>query len=454
MAGDHAPPAPTPAAPTTGWRRDLARLASAAVLAQLLPLAVLPWLTRVFSAAQIGQWTVFMALASNLAVVACLRFEYAIVLPRREAGARAVLALCLALALGWTVLLTLGVAVVQATGWLDAAGGTGPQRLGGLLWWLPPAVGLAGCVQALTLWHNRRQQLAVVGQARVLAPAVTSGLQALGGVGLAGWPGAAVVAGVWLVAGQVLGVAAGAAWLAWRARKSRPLSRALRWRPGRSLGRRAWALMRRYQQFPLVNAPHAFVNGLQDTLALALVLAWVGPAAAGFFGLMVRVVMAPTSLVGGALSEVLLGRAAACWREGGDLRPLIRHAVWVLAAFALPAAAVLMLAGPWLFATLFGPDWHEAGQWARWLAPCMAGRMIVGPLTILPMILQRQATAFAFSLCGNTLYVLALAAGLWLAPAGSTDLRLACGLVSLALVAYFAVYLAWLWRTVGRRAAP
>jgi O-antigen/teichoic acid export membrane protein len=269
------------------------------------------------------------------------------------------------------------------------------------------------------------------------------------------WPGAQA-----LVGAQVLGQVVAAAWLAWSARGVL----AGLWRPAgparRRVGRRRWLrvarrLVRRYRQFPLVNAPHAFVNALQDTLALALVLALAGPVAAGLFGLMVRVVMAPTSLIGGALSEMLLGRAAATWREGGDVLPMLRRAVWLLGACALPSAMVLAWAGPWLFATVLGPAWREAGEWARWLAPCMAGRMIVGPLTVLPMIFQRQATAFAFSLCGNALYVLGLGLGLLAVPAwGVSDaLRWACGLVSLLMGAYFAVYLAWLWRLAAARRA-
>ena len=445
-----------------GWRRDLARLASAAVLAQLVPLLVLPWLTRTLPTEDIGRWSLFAALAANFAIVACLRYEYALVLPRSAAGARSLLGLCLALALGWGALLALGLAGLWALGpWLAAGPGAPAalarfEGLGKVLVWLPLAVTLAGAIQAFTLWHNRGGRFEVISRARVANPAAAAAAQASGAAwlgqsaanaaGAGGRAAGAVGEVAWLsgahllCGGQVLGQAVGACWLGWKARADLARLRAqARWRWQR---RRWWLLARRHREFPLINTPHAFVNGLQDTLALALVLASAGPAAAGFFGLMVRVVMAPTSLIGGALSEVLLGRAAQTWRDGGDLVPTLRRSVRILALFALPSALVLALAGPWLFAVVFGPHWREAGEWARWLAPCMAGRMIVGPLTVVPMILGRQATAFAFSLCGNTLYVLALWAGLaW------GGLALACAAVSLVMSAYFLAFGLWLLRS-------
>ena len=424
----------------SAWRHDLARLASAAVLAQLVPLLVLPWLTRTLPAEDIGRWTLFAALASNFAIVACLRYEYALVLPRSLAGARSVLGLCLALALAWGLGLagTL-LALAALWPWVEALCGTSSTlarwaSLGGVLGWLPLSVTLAGAIQALTLWHNRGGRFVVISQARVANPAMAAAVQALGAVSGPAGGGAHVLSG-----GQVAGQALGAAWLGWKARADvRRLHQLARWRWQR---RRWWVLARRYRQFPLVNTPHAFINGLQDTVALALVLSSAGPAAAGFFGLMVRVVMAPTSLIGGALSEVLLGRAAQTWREGGDLVPTIRRSVAILSAFAVPSALVLALAGPTLFAALFGEPWREAGEWARWLAPCMAGRMIVGPLTVLPMILERQATALAFSLSGNALYVGALWVGLV-----QGGLAWGCAAVSLVMSGYFLAFGLWLVR--------
>ena len=167
-----------------------------------------------------------------------------------------------------------------------------------------------------------------------------------------------------------------------------------------------------------------------------------GAAAAGYYAMMVRLVKAPASLIGGALSEVLLSTLAADWRAGQSLRPRLARSLWALAGLALPGMLLLMLIGPPLFAWLLGDEWRVSGELARWFAPYVAAHFIAAPLTVAPMVTGRQAGALGFSLFGNVLYIAAL--GLGLALGGS--LAGALGAVSLLLPLYFAGLLAWIWR--------
>ncbi|MFD2452772.1 hypothetical protein [Ideonella paludis] len=66
----------------------------------------------------------------------------------------------------------------------------------------------------------------------------------------------------------------------------------------------------------MLNTPHAFAGALQDTVALGLVAAALGPAAAGFWGLTLRYLKAPASLVGGAVSQALYPKLAAAGIRG------------------------------------------------------------------------------------------------------------------------------------------
>jgi len=63
-------------------------LLAGGVLAQALPLLLGPWLTRLYRPAEFGHYTVFAAVAANLAVVACARYEFALPLARSDAEAR------------------------------------------------------------------------------------------------------------------------------------------------------------------------------------------------------------------------------------------------------------------------------------------------------------------------------------------------------------------------------
>ena len=58
-------------------------------LAQALPLLLGPWLTRLYRPEDFGAYHLFAALAANLAVVACARYEFALPLARDDGEATA-----------------------------------------------------------------------------------------------------------------------------------------------------------------------------------------------------------------------------------------------------------------------------------------------------------------------------------------------------------------------------
>lgn len=435
-------------------RRHFAQLATASMLAQLIPMAAAPLLTRWYGAEALGHWALFAALAANLATVANARYEYAIVLPRRDGEAALLLRLCLWVALA--VGLLSGLAAVAALHWPVPLQGrwASLRALDPWLLLLAPVVALAGLQQALSLWNNRHRRFAVIAQGRVLQ----QGAMALAQIGAA-LGGAASVAA--LVLSQAVAALAAPLWLMWRgagwrarfpasganagpaAAVARPVG-AVALADG-AVARRASPLRRlatRYRQFPLLNSPHAFINAMQETLVLALIASFADAASAGYYALMVRLVKAPASLVGGALSEALLGELARDWQRGVDLRPRLRRAIRLLALVALPGVALLMLVSPALFGWALGPDWARAGEYARWMGPYVAAHFIAAPLTVTPMVTGRQRGALVFSLVGNALYVLPVA----LVLAAGGRLELALGWISVLLPAYFVVYLMWLVR--------
>jgi O-antigen/teichoic acid export membrane protein len=109
----------------------------------------------------------------------------------------------------------------------------------------------------------------------------------------------------------------------------------------------------------------------------------------------------------------------------------------------------LLIGGPQLFRLLLGEGWEASGSYARILVPYLVGHFIVGPLTITPMVIGRQSTAFGFSVVGNVLFVGAIA--MVLMPGGS--LEQAFLFVSVTQAVYFLAFWLWLVRASGRRGA-
>lgn len=389
------------------FRSTLTLLVGGAV-AQVLPLLLGPWLARIYSPSEFGQFSTLWAFASNLAVVGCARYEFAIPLEEDDSAAGLLMALCARVMVTVTaVSAVVGMVLMQWSG----------LALG---WLLPLAVLAGAATQWLTLWVSRAQLFELLAVARVLQYGggallqLVLGLLSLGVLGLFLGP---VLAGLG-VAFLLARPAPVGGWSSlWRAKSS-------------ALKAMAW----RHRDFPLFNTPHAFANALQDSLALMLIVTWCGNDAAGYWALALRYLKAPAGLVGGALSQVLYPRLVRA-RSPAEAQHALRQSLAALLLLALPLLLGLLFLGPWLFSLVFGERWLNAGELARALSPYIAFHFIASPLSVCMLAWKAQAWGLRLALAGQVLFVSGLAAGLYL-----DGLMGAAWGVSAAMVAYFSYF--------------
>ena len=383
-------------------------LLTGGVLAHALPLLLGPALTRLYAPDDFGQYALIWAVATNLAVVACARYEFALPLEKKPQGAALLMALCARLLLATTAASTLLALVLLF--WQGMS----------LAWLLPAGVLAIGTTQWLTLWATRSQRFGLLSAARLVQQGGGAVLQVLLGLFKAGPVG--------LLAGPIV-AGLGAAWLlarpapqgGWRRLVRQPLTRLK-------------AMAARHRDFPLYNTPHAFIGALQDTLTLLLIAAWAGDAAAGFWALALRYLKAPATLLGGALSQALYPMLLQA-DSAPQARALVRRSMLALAALATPMAVVLLLWGPALFRPLFGAQWDGAGTLARGLSLYIALHFIASPLSVVTLAWRAQPWALRLALSGQVVFFFGLGSGLyWGGIEGA-----AWG-VSAAMLAYFAYY--------------
>ncbi len=407
--------------PSTLVQATLTLLAGGA-LAQLMPLLLWPLIARFFSPSAMGVFTQFSTVAAALAVAACLRYDWALPLVRKEQEAHALLALAWRIGLAATLLCV-------PIGWGLHSAGLLP--LPGLL---PLAVGSSAFLQLLMMWANRARRF----QAMALSRVVQWGGAALGqlALGFLLWrsSGDAILGAeaAWtLIVAPMAAQALAACWLlrpppagGWHT-VLRPASETLR--------RAMRTVAHRYRDFPLVNTPHAFLGTLQDAMAVGLLVALTGEPSAGFWGLALRYLKAPSTLIGAAVSQALYPRLASS--EPVVARRMVRQLMGLLGLLGLAFMGLLLLAGPWLFSTVFGADWREAGELARALSPYIAAHFVAAPLAVVTMAWNAQRWAFRWALVGQVVFVLALAWGLC-----QGGLQGGAWAVSAAMLPYFGWY--------------
>ncbi|KIC27522.1 oligosaccharide flippase family protein [Leisingera sp. ANG-M6] len=414
-----------------GLLRNGAVMGSGVLASQAIGILSYPVLSRLFSPEDFGTFALFFFGMQVLGASLAGRYEQAIMLCRSQARARHTLQLAQATALAAALALVLlsGLFRHQLDAWSGASLGAA--------WMAVPAAGFFVSVQtSLSFMAVRLGRFGAVSAARVVKPAAAFALQVALAYALWGGTGA-------LIAGETLGAALSIL----------PVLRAggkgpVLWRSAR--GRRyAGRLARFYASQPLWNLPHVFVNQVSRWIMAALITALYSAAEAGAYFMMFRVVMMPSTLVSGALSQVFFRSAAEEQRQAGSFRGALKATAAPLLGIGALTAAVLVLFGPDLFVLVLGPQWQPAGLMAAVFAPYIVLQMVLATVAPCYLLAGRQKAMLAVA-CGQTAVFLG---GFLLGHWGGGSMFRALGTSVWLSVPYMTAMLFWYWRLAASRNA-
>lgn len=336
----------------SAFMRNVAMIATGAALAQALLLLVSPLLTRLFSPEAFGLLGVFMAVAGIIGPSAALRYELAIPVARTERMAGTLLYLGLIVAAALSALS--GVIVIL---WADDIGALlDAPALAPYLYLLPIHIFAMGAFLAFSQWAVRRKHFSVLARNPLTRAVATTVVQLGAGITALGQG--------WLIIGFFTGHVAAALGLV--GRLMRREAEALR--PPRRLRASLVAAARRFRRFPVFAAPQELLNALSQQLPNLVLAAFFGPAVVGLYWLTMRVLQAPAQLIGQSVRQVFYQRICDLLNRGGSSFSLMAKTTGALALVGALAFVPVIVFGPMLFALIFGEEWREAGEYARWVA--------------------------------------------------------------------------------------
>jgi O-antigen/teichoic acid export membrane protein len=341
-------------------------------LAQAIPVAISPLLTRIYSPEDFGRFALYIALVMILSSLVTGRYELAVLLPRQDRDALHIA--MLAMAISFIISAMLLVIVILFAHPIAVV--LGDVTLSSWLYLVPASTLLLGVYQSLNYWSNRKAHYKRLAVSRTVQGGSVAVAQL--GAGYAGSGAAGLVGGQ--IGGQVLatGVLMHLVW-----REDRVVFRTID--PRRSL-----ALAKKYIDFPrYLIVAHGFNTASGQTPVL-LLSALFNTAAAGFFTLTQRVMIAPMSLVASALGDVFRQEASKAYSQRGECKVIYRKTFKRLLLISVGPFAFIFVGAPELFAWVFGEDWRVAGEYAQILTPMFFLKFVTSPLSSMFVIAQKQ----------------------------------------------------------------
>lgn len=355
---------------TSRFRANVKKIAVANLAGQVLGVASLPVLSRLFSPEDFGVLTAYSVVQGIGLSIASGRLDWIIPNVSTERKAHRLLAVGFVFVVCTTLVAAAAVAV---------AGPSLLPRFGDaatieVLWILPLGFAAGGTNLLLQSCSVFQGDLTDVSRARVFQ-AVSTLVASL----VAGW---VAPTSFGLVAAYVLGLVTAALTMAYQHRQDPVL-----WRSARGSSVRRTLV--NYSRHISANVALGLINNLTTASIMILVIFWYTSEVVGWYGLVFRVAAAPIGLVTQALVKSFWTDAAALAKT--DPRALRQFYIGTVARLAVLGVIVIIVA---LFAPLYVPpifgreEWTGAGALLAAASPYLFALVVFSPTTHLVVYMK------------------------------------------------------------------
>jgi lipopolysaccharide exporter len=370
---------------TATFADNVLTLAGGTTLALGVSVLASPITSRLFGPEAFGLATLFRSGAVMLAAIACLRYEMAIVLPKKDDDAAQLFAIC---GLALLTMTTLAAILTYVFGtrllpYLNA------DELAPILWLLPITVFLMGLQLPLRFWYTRQKQFRINAAGRVLSSFPISVAEIIGG-------SAGFRTGGNLVVIRIFGLIFAPAFFVWRLFRGDVHFFIRNVKPKGML-----RLAKKYIKFPMFDTWSIILAQLSTDAPILLLTSFFSPAICGLYSKATYLLLLPSMVIGRSVGQVFLQESAAAKASRMNLAGLFETVFNRMITIGILPFAILGIIGPELFDLFLGTRWTESGVYAQILMPQIFLGFLIGSIGSLLRTLGMQE----LNLISNALFL-------------------------------------------------
>ena len=344
------------------FSRNVLTLMTGTVVAQAIPIAISPILTRIYSPAEFGLFGLFFAILSILSVLANGRYESAVMLPKKEEDALHLFALGIIINTFFSLIILIVVTLFNDS--LTRL--LGNDEISLWLYFIPIALFFTGLFNILNSMNNRQKNYKDIANATMTKSMVMAFIQLVIGLVKSGVSG--------LILGQIVAQFFANVKLFKNIIKDKKVFFSIK-------KIKILALAIKYKKFPLFSLPSALANVLSGHLSNILISSFYSIATLGFYSLVQRVLGIPSALIGKSIGQVYYEEGTRERKKNGVATNTFNATFKKLMIIGLPSFFILFFIVEELFAFVFGEEWRVAGHYAQIVVPMFFISFVVSSLS-------------------------------------------------------------------------
>ncbi len=387
-------------------------------IAQAIPLAISPILSRLYTTEDFGILAVYSATIYIITTFATGGYEAAIVLPKQDKKAVNIL--------GFSARMLMLVAAITLFSILFFRDYFAKyivfEYTDLFLFFIPISLLLLGLYNNLNYFNLRKKHYKNISAASVWRSLVLGSSQLLFGVFQLGAIG--------LIIGQMLSMVGVNIPLAKPIKK---YSRLLSWKAQKQVAKE-------YKEFP---SYVMWSNGLSigsSQFPVLLMKRFFGDATVGSFSFSQRIINTPMSILGSSIGQVFYQKSAEIKDDKTALKQLTFSTYKKLFAIGAVPFLILSFFADYIFGFVFGKEWIIAGKYTQYTSPWIFFVFISSPLSTLFFTLNKQKKALFFNILIFLSRILVLVAGYYFILGNDSTIAL-YGLVGLIFWMFWCFYI-------------
>lgn len=337
-------------------------------LAQLIPIIIMPLLSRIFSEEDFAIYASFMAVVGVFSVATGARYQYAIVLPKKEEEANNVYLISIYYTIFYAIALQI-VAVVLYLLSVDAF------NLENSILLIPIYIlfqGLWLSVTNLSIRQKKFKRNAIAKIVQTSGNAVTSVSLGFANISLG------------LVLGKLFGLIISVFFLIKKI--SIPSYRITK--------EKFKEASKKYIDFPKYSIIPAFLNAFSTQAPVFFIGEYFTEQDLGYYGLTFMAIAGPLSIISVSFRDVFYQKMSETFNNEKyqQLFKIFKSNALFLLGLGTPVIIILFFFGEPLFALVFGEKWMMSGTFAGILAFSFVIKLVVSPLSIVFNIINKIKT--------------------------------------------------------------
>ncbi len=323
--------------------RNTSILVSGTAIAQLIPVLLQPLLRRYYSPDTFGAYSVYLSIIGILSIIASLKYDLAIVLPRKDKDAANILFLSVIISLVFSIVLLFIILIWHQSILIFL---NLPVKFSLFLYLAPAGIFFYSFYQTINNWLTRTKSFMLISVNKFVRRGV-EGVSQIGLKHLTGLYGIVIGDILGHIANIISGIYQG---------KRRGLT------TGLLSPVRIKYVAKKYSEFPRFNVIPSFMSACSFLLPAVFLNKFYSAETAGYFDLSKLLLSIPLALISSSVSNVLLQSLSEKYRENKSIRKDLIVMLGILSLIGAVEVVLIVFFGIEIFEFIFGDQWGLSGR--------------------------------------------------------------------------------------------